>query len=857
MSFKQTKVLDNVFERAQSLAEQQGYAQLTLDHLFWAILDRDHSHAALLLRRVLKDWELSQIKQRLERELERKASRLETVLSDRTLRLHPEEVDLRLRMSAEVDKDRPPLLNTAHLLMVVLRDRRAFASRLLALYHLGPLAWKEMMADLPPNEDYYEEMRALDELSRRSASFRIPSVPDSSSSDILSSEHLPSVPALSSKPVQEEEEMLSQFGIDLTREAAEGRLDPVIGREDEIERMIQILGRRKKNNPVLIGEPGVGKTAVVEGLALRIVQRQVPPALYHKRVFALDLSALVAGTKYRGQFEERINALIRELTRTKQIILFIDEIHTLVGAGSTQGSLDAANILKPALARASLQCIGATTLAEYRQYIESDGALDRRFQQIVVDPLTASETLDLLRRIKHRYEEHHGVQYTEAALKSCVQLTERYMSDRFFPDKAIDVLDEAGSRAHFQAVGRSKIRRARLSFPRDERGAGTIHAEKSRKGSYAWTSDRGKDVRADMFRNELEDGGTKHRECGDIVDAWQIQEVVASMTGIPSMQLSRNEKERLKNLYRHFSSVVIGQDEAVRKVTRALQRSRIGLKDPGRPMGVFMFVGPTGVGKTHMAKQLACHFFDSEEALVRVDMSEYAEKHNVSRLIGAPPGYVGYGEGGQLTEKVRRKPYCVLLFDEIEKAHPEIFNLMLQLFDEGYLTDGLGRKVDFRHTIIIMTSNVGSREAQSRRRSVGYGTRHAELHAGQRRESIYRRSLEQTFAPEFINRIDDIVVFNSLGPRDIQAIVELELKRLARRLDEMGYAMRTSRKAKEWLGGKGYEPSYGVRSLKRTLLDWVEEPLAEMIVDGRLNDGDVIDVGCHDDEICLRVRQSA
>ena len=856
MSFKQTAVLDQVFERAQSLAERQGYAQLTLDHLFWAILDRDHSHAIYLLRRTLQAWELSPMKQRVGHELERKAHWLRKDQIASSVTASEKRRNLLLRMSAEVEKHRPPLLNTAHLLMVILRDRRSLGSRLLASRHVRPFVVQEFMADLPPNEDYYEEMRALDEWTPVSKSDRLRQTGESLRNENTLLIHDASL-ATEATPSssREESEGLSAFGTDLTRAAAEGRLDPVVGREEEIERMIQILGRRKKNNPVLIGEPGVGKSAIVEGLALRIARRQVPPALCHKRIFSLDLSSLVAGTKYRGQFEERINALVRDLSRSKRTILFIDEIHMLVGAGSTQGSLDAANMLKPALARGEIQCIGATTLTEYRQYIESDGALERRFQQILVDPLTADETLEMLQRIKSHYEEHHGVRYTEEALKSCVQLTERYVTGRFFPDKAIDVLDEAGSRAHCQAVGRQYFLSA--GGEQSSNSAGVFDP----KGveSFSTTSlfpENGPDVTAMQVQELLDDIRLRKTDPA-VVDVRQIQEVVSVMTGIPSAQLSQDERSRLKGLYDYFSSVLVGQEEAVRKVTRALQRGRVGLKDPDRPIGVFMFVGPTGVGKTYMAKQLARHFFDSEEALVRVDMSEYAEKHNVSRLIGSPPGYVGYGEGGQLTERVRRRPYCVLLFDEIEKAHPEVFNLMLQIFDEGCLTDGLGQKVDFRHTIIIMTSNVGSREAQRRRHGVGYETRYSEQRAEQGREEIYRRNLEQVFAPEFINRIDDIVVFHSLREQDIREIVELEFSRLARRVDELGYTIQASEKAKTWLVGKGYEPTYGVRSLKRILLDWVEEPLAEMIVDGRVNDGDVIDVGCWDDTIRLQVKQSA
>ena len=650
--------------------------------------------------------------------------------------------------------------------------------------------------------------------------------------------------------------VLDNFGTDMTRAAAENRLDPIVGREKEIERLAQILSRRKKNNPVLIGEPGVGKSAIVEGLALRIVDNDVPVALRDKRVFALDVASLVAGTKYRGEFEERINTLLGELRKTNNVILFIDEIHTIVGAGSTQGSLDTANILKPVLARGELQCIGATTLREFRENIETDGALERRFQKIIVEQPSPEQTLAVLHNIKRQYEEHHGVRYTDAALTACVELTQRYVADRFFPDKAIDVMDEAGSRAHVKKIGDAmpagaiQLEERIEKLVRDKK-----KAMQSRDYEHASVL-RGSELELrSRLRAMLSAWTTEMSASAAVIDEQQISEVVASMTGIPLARMSQGEQQRLKDLYGYFSSVVVGQDEAVRKVTRAIQRSRVGLKDPNRPIGVFMFVGPTGVGKTHMAKELAMHLFDSEEALVRVDMSEYSEKHNVSRLIGSPPGYVGYGEGGQLTEKVRRRPYCVVLFDEIEKAHPDVFNLMLQVFDEGQLTDGLGRRVDFRNTIIIMTSNVGSREVQQRGAAVGYAAARSAVAEELNRESVYRKSLERQFAPEFINRIDDVVVFNSLGEADICKIVDLELGRLSKRVQSLGYSIRATEEVKRHLVSIGYEPRYGVRSLKRTILDYVEEPLAELIVEGGVQSGETICVTCRDGKVELTVER--
>ena len=599
--------------------------------------------------------------------------------------------------------------------------------------------------------------------------------------------------------------MLDKFGQNLTQMAREGRIDPVIGREQEIERVVQILSRRKKNNPILIGEAGVGKSAIVEGLALRMAAGDVPHTIAGKELYSLDVSSLVAGTKFRGEFEERMQQLLDELRRSDRTIIFIDEIHTIVGAGSSQGSLDTANILKPVLSRGELQTIGATTLDEYRNNIERDSALERRFQRVLVEPTTAAQTLDILRSIAPDYELHHRVHYSDEALQACVALTDRYVTDRHFPDKAIDAMDEAGSRARIAAAQR--------------------------------------------------DAGGGAEETTAEVGAGQIAAVITSMTGIPVERISGGEMERLRGLRDYLASRVIGQDEAVGRVSNAILRSRAGLCDQNRPAGVFMFVGPTGVGKTLLAKELLRWLFDDRRGLVRIDMSEYGEKHNVARLIGSPPGYVGYGEGGQLTEAVRHQPYSVVLFDEIEKAHPDIFNAMLQIFDEGRLTDGEGRVVDFRNTVIIMTSNVGSRAAAQRPVHVGYTTHSKEAIAEAAPCDEYRRALEATFAPEFLNRVDDVVIFRTLGMTEIERIVSLELESILARAGRLGYSVEVSAGALGELARRGYESRYGVRSLKRTLAEEIEQPLAAMIVEGRLTDGGrvTIETSGDDNAITLRV----
>ena len=638
---------------------------------------------------------------------------------------------------------------------------------------------------------------------------------------------------------------LDKYSRDLTKMARDGKLDPVIGRAQEIETTIEVLARRKKNNPVLIGEPGVGKTAIVEGLALRMAADEVPATIRGKRLYSLDVSSLLAGTKYRGEFEERMQRLLEELRRKQDSILFIDEIHTIAGAGSTQGSLDTANILKPALARGELQVIGATTLDEYREDIESDPALERRFQKILVEPASEEETLQILHNIAPHYERHHGVRYSDEALRACVALTGRYITDRNFPDKAIDVLDEAGARIHLQDKGKTE-KPSRKTASREPVGAAAgakTPKNRSRKTAAADTTTVGGAV----WTLPSDPGPPEIR-------AEHIEQVITSMTGIPAERLSGSESERLRGLADYLSARVIGQCEAVEKISRSIQRSRAGLKDEGRPIGVFMFVGPTGVGKTLLAKELSKWLFDENKGLIRIDMSEYSEKHNVARLIGSPPGYVGYGEGGQLTEAVRRHPYSVVLFDEIEKAHPEVFNTLLQIFDEGHLTDGSGRKVDFRNTVIILTSNVGSRAAAIRSTQVGYSTCSKSDTQQKAPQSEYRRALEETFAPEFLNRIDDIVIFRTLDLSDVERIIDLELKGLLSRTDRLGYKVEITDEAKRTLAAIGYQRKYGVRALRRTLLERIEEPLSGLIIDGKLHSGErVIVEPDGEKEVILRV----
>ncbi|CAG5083562.1 ATP-dependent Clp protease ATP-binding subunit [Parvicella tangerina] len=635
--------------------------------------------------------------------------------------------------------------------------------------------------------------------------------------------------------------VLDNFGRDLTKYAEEGKLDPIVGREKEIERVSQILSRRKKNNPILIGEPGVGKSAIAEGLALRIVQRKVSRVLYNKRVVSLDLASLVAGTKYRGQFEERMKAVMNELEKSPDIILFIDEIHTIIGAGGASGSLDASNMFKPALARGEIQCIGATTLDEYRQYIEKDGALERRFQKVLVEPTTIDETIQILNNIKEKYEEHHNVNYTEEAVEACVKLTERYIADRHLPDKAIDALDEVGSRVHISNINVPKniIDIEKKIEDIKEEKTQVVRSQQYEEAAKLRDTERKLIEELEAAKQKWEEESKSHRIT---VTEENVAEVVAMMTGIPVTRVAEKESGRLRNMAEDLKGSVIGQDEAIAKVVKAIQRNRAGLKDPKKPIGSFIFLGPTGVGKTQICKVLAKYMFDTEDALIRIDMSEYMEKFAVSRLIGAPPGYVGYEEGGQLTEKVRRKPYSIVLLDEIEKAHPDVFNLLLQALDDGQLTDSLGRKVDFRNTIIIMTSNIGARQLSDFGTGVGFGTKSQTDNKAENQKSVIAAALKKAFSPEFLNRIDDVVMFNSLSNEDIHKIIDIELKSLFKRIVDLGYTIELTDEAKDFIAEKGYDPKFGARPLKRAIQKFLEDPLAEQIINADLNEGDTIKV---------------
>ncbi len=645
--------------------------------------------------------------------------------------------------------------------------------------------------------------------------------------------------AAEKKPEKSKTPVLDNFGHDLTRLAAEDKLDPIVGREKEIERVAQVLSRRKKNNPVLIGEPGVGKTAIAEGLAMRIVQKKVSRVLHGKRVVTLDLAALVAGTKYRGQFEERMKAVMNELEKAKDVILFIDELHTIVGAGGASGSLDASNMFKPALSRGELQCIGATTLDEYRQYIEKDGALDRRFQKIMVDATTVDETIQILSNIKYKYEEHHGVRYTPAAIDAAVRLSDRYITDRFLPDKAIDVMDESGSRVHL----------ANIHVPKEIVDLeGEVEKIKQSKNQVVKTQNFEEAARLrDLEKKLLNDLDIAKREwelkahdtIHDVTEE-QIADVVAMMTGIPVNKIAESESAKLLKMDKALKDQVVGQDEALVKLTKAIRRTRAGLKDPRRPIGSFIFLGPTGVGKTEMAKALARYLFDSDDALIRIDMSEYMEKFSVSRLVGAPPGYVGYEEGGQLTEKIRRKPYSVVLLDEIEKAHPDVFNILLQVLDDGILTDSLGRRVDFKNTILIMTSNIGTRDLK-RTGGMGFGTSSAKDEYGAMKNTI-EEALKRVFNPEFLNRIDDTIIFHPLEKKHILEIIDIQMRDLMKRIKGMGITVELTRQAKEFLADKGFDPAYGARPLRRALQRYLEDPIAEEILKGKYTDGTKIKV---------------
>ena len=718
-------------------------------------------------------------------------------------------------------------INTAHLLLCILRNENDPTTKLLNKLKVDYDNVKEQFKFMITNDDDFLE-------SPKAESFS-----DDDINEEDDAKDNPFSQSTSKTTKKSKTPVLDNFGRDLTVMAEEGKLDPVVGREKEIQRVSQILSRRKKNNPLLIGEPGVGKSAIAEGLALRIVKRKVSRILFNKRVVTLDLASLVAGTKYRGQFEERMKAVMNELEKNDDIILFIDEIHTIVGAGGATGSLDASNMFKPALARGEIQCIGATTLDEYRQYIEKDGALERRFQKVIIEPTTVEETIEILNNIKGKYEEHHNVNYTDEAIEACVKLTNRYMTERFLPDKAIDALDEAGSRVHITNIDVPKQILELEKQLEDVKETKNTVVKKQKYEEAAKLRDDEKRIEKDLAlaQEKWEEDTKMHRE---EVTEDNVADVVSMMTGIPVNRIAQTESNKLAKLPDLIKGKVIGQDEAVAKVVKAIQRNRAGLKDPNKPIGSFIFLGQTGVGKTQLAKVLARELFDSEDALIRIDMSEYMEKFAISRLVGAPPGYVGYEEGGQLTEKIRRKPYAVVLLDEIEKAHPDVFNMLLQVLDDGYLTDSLGRKIDFRNTIIIMTSNIGARKLKDFGQGVGFGTSAKEAQANDNSRSIIENALKKAFAPEFLNRIDDVMVFNALEKEHIDKIIDIELAQLIARIKDLGYILKLSAKAKAYIAEKGFDKQYGARPLKRAIQKYVEDALAEEIINSQIQEGDKI-----------------
>ncbi|MDR3704728.1 MAG: ATP-dependent Clp protease ATP-binding subunit [Paludibacteraceae bacterium] len=797
-------------------AERLGNNYIGPEHLLLGILREGQSKAIELLRAFNVD--LQRVKQKIESQIrtDNNVTNEDIPLlksSDKILKI----ISLEVRALGDSEAD------TEHLLLAILKDNNNFAAEVLSTEHV----------DYVLIRDYLQKEKHVDPSSLYQSG------DDDDDDDIPLT---PKQPRPSSSKSNNETPVLDNFGTDMNKAAEENRLDPVVGRETEIERLAQILSRRKKNNPVLIGEPGVGKSAIVEGLALRIVQRKVSRVLFDKRVVALDMASIVAGTKYRGQFEERIKAILNELSKNPNIILFIDEIHTIVGAGSTPGSLDAANMLKPALARGEIQCIGATTLDEYRQSIEKDGALERRFQKIMVEPTTADETLQILKNIKDRYEDHHNVTYTPEAITACVKLTERYISDRCFPDKAIDALDEAGSRAHIMNISVPEVIE-NLEKKIEETKEEKLSAVKQQNFELA----AGFRDKEKEYLNQLENEKFKweeelkqHRET---VTEEKVAEVVAMMSGVPVQRIAQAEGLKLLQMAAALKDKVIGQQNAVDKVVKAIQRNRVGLKDPNKPIGTFIFLGPTGVGKTHLAKTLSEFMFDSPDSLIRVDMSEYMEKFSVSRLIGAPPGYVGYEEGGQLTEKVRRKPYSIVLLDEIEKAHPDVFNLLLQVLDEGRLTDSLGRKIDFKNTIIIMTSNVGTRQLKDFGKGVGFAPATSESDDSEYSRGVIQKALNKTFAPEFLNRVDDIIVFDQLNKEALFQIIDIELKGLLKRIETLGFKLEITTEAKEYIAEKGYDVQFGARPLKRAIQKYVEDELSEIIIKNEAHEGQTIKLG--------------
>lgn len=818
MDAKFSQRIKDVLSYSKEEAVRLGNAYIGTEHLLLGILREGEGIAVTILENLNID--LNRLKKSIEFRI-RSEENLKIADTDNIPLFKTAERALKL-VYLEAKSFNSATINTGHLLLSILKDENSVVTQILEEQHIDYQSIRTEM------ENHQPIVRAEFEDEENEMPFGPGKGSGGSSQQGQKSK--------SDTPV------LDNFGIDLTKAAEDNALDPIVGREKEIERLAQILSRRKKNNPVLIGEPGVGKSAIVEGLALRITQRKVSRVLFDKRVITLDLASIVAGTKYRGQFEERMKAILNELGKSSNIILFIDEIHTIVGAGGATGSLDAANMLKPALARGEIQCIGATTLDEYRQHIEKDGALERRFQKIMVDPTTPEETMEILHNIKGRYEDHHNVNYTDDAIEACVKLTMRYISDRHLPDKAIDALDESGSRVHISnIVVPNKI--IELEKQIENVRAEKIAAVKNQNFELAANFRDNEKKLMDALDKEKDNWEKELVKNRETVSEEEVAEVVAMMTGVPVQRIAQAEGARLMKMGDELKKNVVGQDEAIGKIVKSIQRNRAGLKDPNKPIGSFIFLGPTGVGKTQLAKILALYLFDSVDNLIRMDMSEYMEKFSVSRLVGAPPGYIGYEEGGQLTEKVRRRPYSVILLDEIEKAHPDVFHLLLQVLDEGQLTDSLGRRVDFRNTIIIMTSNIGSRQLKDFGQGVGFSTRAKQESASQHAKSVIQNALKRSFAPEFINRLDDIVIFNSLTKEHIYKIIDIELRGLFTRIKTLGYDIELTTEAKDYITEKGFDPDFGARPLKRAIQKYLEDPMAETIIKSSLKQGDILKVG--------------
>ncbi len=823
MEAKFSNRVKEVISLSREEALRLGHDYIGTEHLLLGIIREGEGIAISLLKKL--GLSLDELRDTIETASKGTGSHNVKNMANIPLTRQSEKVLKITYLEAKIFKSQ--LIGTEHLLLSILRDEDNIATQILDKFDVSYDVVKELLEYQTENPLASSDTDDGDEEESRMFGGSSGSVPGASKD----------------KPAKGGEKsrtpVLDNFGRDLTKMAEEDKMDPIVGRDKEIERVAQILSRRKKNNPILIGEPGVGKTAIAEGLALRIIQKKVSRILFGKRVVTLDLASLVAGTKYRGQFEERMKAVMNELEKSPEVILFIDELHTIVGAGGASGSLDASNMFKPALARGEIQCIGATTLDEYRQYIEKDGALARRFQMVLVDATTVDETIEILDNIKSKYEDHHYVNYSAEAIEACVKLSDRYISDRYLPDKAIDILDEAGARVHINNIhvpdGILKLEEAIEDIKKEKNRV--VKSQKYEEAAQLRDREKKLIEELDLAKDRWEKETSTKRYT---VTEDHIADVIGLITGIPTQRIAQKESYKLLSMNEELQGKVIGQDEAIAKLTKAIQRTRVGLKDPNKPIGSFIFLGPTGVGKTELAKVLSSYLFDKKDSLVRIDMSEYMEKFSVSRLVGAPPGYVGYEEGGQLTEKVRRKPYSVILLDEVEKAHPDVFNLLLQVLDDGILTDGLGRRVDFRNTIIIMTSNIGVRDLKDFGAGIGFATQSKKENASEIMKATIQSALKKAFNPEFLNRLDDVIVFNSLEREDIHKIIDIALNKLFARIKDLGYAVELTEKAKDFLADKGYDPQYGARPLNRAIQKYLEDSVAEEILKGDLKEGDVI-----------------